>query len=183
MKPSNTTCPLPASGKGPRFESWVLIIFISILTTVVIVKEIDAQKIQQYHTERAPILPDAKAQVESLFKTWSALTPGLGLDPNNASALKWEGASSSLIGIKHLPAADITRFPRHTEHYPDRWVVYARSASGRFFSLAATWNYETRAPVLESVPRRLTQSEMIQIGIQMKWIEKMQTIGVDVDDA
>ena len=85
MKPSSTARSLPTPGRKILFEreilsTWFLIIFIGILA--VVAKEFGVWKIHQYHTERAPILPDATAQVERLFKTWSALTPGLDLDSN-----------------------------------------------------------------------------------------------------
>ena len=186
MRASNTT-PFPSTLRMQlrriRFENWILIAGISVVMGVGTLKIHHSYQIDLYRTAHAPVIAETTPRIEALFRAWTTITPGLDIDRNHPSVLKWEGASSKLIGIVHVPSNNIERFLFETEHTPDRWIVYAQSASGRFFSLTASWNYETRSPVFGEGPHMLTKLEMIQIGIKMNWVEKMKAIGVVVEEA
>lgn len=186
MHASNTT-PFPSTLRMRLrricFENWILIAGISVVVGVGTFKILDAHERDQYRAERAPVISEATPRIEAIFRAWTTITPGLDIDRSHPSVLKWDGASSKIIGIVHVPSNDIERFLFETEHMPDRWIVYAQSASGRFFSLTASWDYETRSPVFDEGPRTLTKLEMIQIGIKMNWVEEMKAIGVVVENA
>lgn len=186
MHPSNTT-PFPSTLRMRlrriSLENWILIAGLSLMVGIETVRFLDARKIEQYRAERTPVASETTHRVETLFRTWSTITQGLDIDRSKPSILKWDGASSTLIGIVHLPSSNDARFLFDREHTPDRWHVYAQSASGRLFSLTAIWNYETQSPVFDNSPRTLTRSEMIQIGLKMNWVEQLKAIGVHVEDA
>ena len=186
MHSSNTT-PFPSTlrvrlRRIPP-EIWVMIAGITILVGIGTVKILDAHRLDQFRAERAPVISETAPRIETLFRGWTAITPDLDIDRRNPSVLKWDGASSKLIGIVHVPSNNVERFIFETEHTPDRWIVYAQSASGRFFSLTASWSYDTQSPVLDQRPRTLTNPEMIQIGIEMNWVDQLKAIGVVVEDA
>jgi hypothetical protein len=186
MQPSNTASfprTLRMRMRRIPFEIWILIFGISVTVGIGTTKLLDAQKLDQYRAERAPIPAKEIARVEASFKAWSAITPALSLDRNNPSVLRWDGGSSKLIGIEHLQSETVHALLDETKHWPDRWVVYAQSQSGRLFSLVATWSYEKQEPVFDKAPRALTQVEMTRVAIRMNWIEQMRSIGVLVEDA
>ena len=186
MHASNTT-PFPSTLRMRLrricFENWILIAGISVVVGVGTFKILDAHELDQYRAERAPVISETAPRIEALFRGWTAITPDLDIDRRNPSVLKWDGALSKLIGIVHVPSNKVELFGFETELTPDRWIVYAQSASGRFFSLTASWSYDTQSPVLGEGPRTLTNPEMIQIGIEMNWVDQLKAIGVVVEDA
>ena len=115
MRASNTT-PFPSTLRMQlrriRIENWILIAGIGVVRGVGTYKIHHSYQSDLYRTAHAPVIAETTPRIEALFRAWTTITPGLEIDRNHPTDLKWDGASSKLIGIVHMPSNNIEPLDR-----------------------------------------------------------------------
>jgi len=167
-----------------RNLQWGLLIALIVFITGILISDTLRKRADEaFFAANAPSRSVAN-DLQKAFEGWVATTPDLSLTTPGEAALVWRGKRSRIFKIDHYPAHTNEYIFRwnSSNHIPDHWRIHAMTENGRFFTVDAIWNYNSKR-VDFSKPQPTARLKFIEWAINEGLADELKAAGIEVNPA